>query len=706
MIVIGKRYGIDRDNEKSITLGKGSFGVVIQVRDTILHHDVAMKRMPSVYESFDDTKRVLRELRLLRLMRHESVLGILDAFIEEDEKDTIYFTTPQFDSDLSIATKKVEVYKKIASPAILISIMRQVLQGINYLHEMGVIHRDIKPANILIDFNSIRIKICDFGLARMLPLRSPTSKGNQNPLTEYVNTRWYRAPEVTLSNGQYGCEQDVWAAACTFIDLIFRQPLFPGKSCLKQLSLIIDMLGTPSKPDELAFTMTVPAMRYLCSLPSTKGTGIASFLKPRWNTLIIQFSVSFQDYFLVLITEMLAFDTKHRISAAAALTSTLFQPFFSNSNFYPVDAVPIPEQEEVKQPPIDMRDIERCSVALYPNNLRHLLRQEINLIHTTFLACSSSLTKKTMLSSIPFPTPPQTSLSRHRQDRPNTSRSCNNIAQLDDIMEVSETEESSSASPTEPKRSQSLTNVETAASSSSSSLTLTDMELALAAAYQAEIERKIPRPENGTERDDSSVPKNRRRSKNSECSPSRTNILDSFLGIASISPLKQNAERVPEEDNELNKCESHSQSNSQKVEKIRAPLVWTISDGKKHPHNPATTAATSDKIYPDKIPTRKKRPIADFFATVTSVVLMRGSSFRTDSSSGKSTTIDSVKIVSAKSEKNDDDKKNDTNDLNYDKIYDKNDDKTDTCEGEFKSGDSLDIPRAGSSKGSGTFFRF
>lgn len=383
MSLVGERYAVEWDLEKFPPLGKGSFGVVFKVRDTIYDTDCALKRMPSVYDSFDDTKRVLRELRLLRLMHHESILSVSDAFLEMDEKDTVFFTTPLFESDLSNTTKEAELYNRIASPPILIAIIRQVLEGLKYLHSVGIIHRDIKPANILIDYYTVRIKICDFGLARTLPFRSAAVK-TVSPVTEYVNTRWYRAPEVTLSNGQYGIEQDVWAAGCTFVDLIFRQPLFPGKSCLKQLSLIIDMLGTPEKPEDLAFTMTMPAMRYLISLPTAKGTGLGCFFKARWSGLLVDFCPTFQEYFVSLMSKMLTFDTKHRITASAALKIALFEPGFSSSGFYPMDSVKKPTIKPTL--PFDFRDIERCNVTQYPWNFRQIMRQEINAIHLRYIS--------------------------------------------------------------------------------------------------------------------------------------------------------------------------------------------------------------------------------------------------------------------------------------------------------------------------------
>lgn len=437
MSLVGERYAVEWDLEKFPPLGKGSFGVVFKVRDTIYDTDCALKRMPSVYDSFDDTKRVLRELRLLRLMNHDSILSVSDAFLELDEKDTVFFTTPLFESDLSITTKKAELYNRIASPPILIAIIRQVLEGLKYLHSVGIIHRDIKPANILIDYYTVRIKICDFGLARTLPFRSAAVK-TVSPVTEYVNTRWYRAPEVTLSNGQYGIEQDVWAAGCTFVDLIFRQPLFPGKSCLKQLSLIIDMLGTPEKPEDLAFTMTMPAMRYLISLPTAKGTGLGNFFKAKWSGLLVDFCPTFQEYFVSLMSKMLTFDTKHRITASAALKIPLFQPKFSSSGFYPIDNVKKPVVKQTL--PFDFRDIERCNVTQYPWNFRQIMRQEISAIHLRYLSSQPEIPPEAPQSPLTIIEVP-------------SSPNCPCITQKEQIFEESAVESPSADLPEGPETS-------------------------------------------------------------------------------------------------------------------------------------------------------------------------------------------------------------------------------------------------------------
>ncbi|KAF5913108.1 hypothetical protein HPG69_009059, partial [Diceros bicornis minor] len=114
------------------------------------------------------------------------------------------------------------------------SILWQTLQALNFCHKHNCIHRDVKPENILITKQGI-IKICDFGFARILI--------PGDAYTDYVATRWYRAPELLVGDTQYGSSVDVWATGCVFAELLTGQPLWPGKSDVDQLYLIIRTLG-------------------------------------------------------------------------------------------------------------------------------------------------------------------------------------------------------------------------------------------------------------------------------------------------------------------------------------------------------------------------------------------------------------------------------------------------------------------------------
>lgn len=128
--------------------------------------------------------------------------------------------------------------EKPFSEPIIRNIMFQILQGLNYIHKHGFFHRDIKPENLLCNGPEL-VKIADFGLAREIRSRPP--------YTDYVSTRWYRAPEVLLRSTKYSSPVDVWAVGCIMAELYTLQPLFPGRSEVDQIFRICTILGTPDK---------------------------------------------------------------------------------------------------------------------------------------------------------------------------------------------------------------------------------------------------------------------------------------------------------------------------------------------------------------------------------------------------------------------------------------------------------------------------
>jgi serine/threonine protein kinase len=102
--------------------------------------------------------------------------------------------------------------------------MYQLLRGMKYMHSAKILHRDLKPRNLLVNSNC-DLKICDFGLARA---NLPDMRVRAAQMTDYVATRWYRAPEVLLSFKKYTSAMDVWSAGCIFGELLLRKPLLPG----------------------------------------------------------------------------------------------------------------------------------------------------------------------------------------------------------------------------------------------------------------------------------------------------------------------------------------------------------------------------------------------------------------------------------------------------------------------------------------------
>jgi len=144
----------------------------------------------------------------------------------------------------------MEVYKdpsKIFDMNYMKSMLYQLLTGIAVIHSKRIIHRDLKPCNLLISQDGKVLKIADFGLSRKLSL----------PAHEYtveVCTLWYRAPEILLTNGDYGKPSDVWAAGCIFVEMINLKPLFVGDSSIDQLNQVFQKMGVPTENDWAGIT--------------------------------------------------------------------------------------------------------------------------------------------------------------------------------------------------------------------------------------------------------------------------------------------------------------------------------------------------------------------------------------------------------------------------------------------------------------------
>ena len=125
--------------------------------------------------------------------------------------------------------------------------MYQLLKALKFIHSAGIVHRDLKPSNILINSDSL-IKVCDFGLARSVM----SLTGKDIIMTDYVATRWYRAPEVLLGSTKYNTQADMWSVGCIFGELLNGTPMFPGTSTLSQLNKILEVTGKPNKEDILS----------------------------------------------------------------------------------------------------------------------------------------------------------------------------------------------------------------------------------------------------------------------------------------------------------------------------------------------------------------------------------------------------------------------------------------------------------------------
>jgi len=178
----------------------------------------------------------------------------------------------------------------------------QTLRALKALHSADVIHRDLKPSNLLLNANC-DLKVCDFGLARSVKTAEPSGT-ETGFMTEYVATRWYRAPEIMLTFKQYTkvgfikapwlhvCNDpdqaiDVWSVGCILAEMLSGKPLFPGRDYHHQLTLILDVLGTPTLDEFYAIT-TRRSRDYIRALPFRKKRPFAT-LFPNANPLAVDF---------------------------------------------------------------------------------------------------------------------------------------------------------------------------------------------------------------------------------------------------------------------------------------------------------------------------------------------------------------------------------------------------------------------------------
>ncbi|XP_061639099.1 cyclin-dependent kinase-like 1 isoform X2 [Phyllopteryx taeniolatus] len=215
--------------EKLAKIGEGSYGVVFKCRNRDTDQIVAVKKF---VESEDDPiikKIALREIRMLKQLKHVNLVNLLEVFRRKRRLHLVFEFCEQ------TVLNELEKHPRGVPEAQLKSIVWQTLQAVNFCHKHNCIHRDVKPENILLTKTGV-IKLCDFGFARILT-------GPEDDYTDYVATRWYRAPELLVGDTQYGPAVDVWALGCVFAELLSGTPLWPGKSDVDQLYLIRKSLG-------------------------------------------------------------------------------------------------------------------------------------------------------------------------------------------------------------------------------------------------------------------------------------------------------------------------------------------------------------------------------------------------------------------------------------------------------------------------------
>ncbi|KAG5332785.1 MK38B kinase, partial [Acromyrmex heyeri] len=215
-------------------VGSGAYGQVCSAVDTTTGQKVAIKKLARPFQSAVHAKRTYRELRMLKHMNHENVIGLLDVFHPSSSLEDfqhVYLVTHLMGADLNNIVRT----QKLSDDHVQF-LVYQILRGLKYIHSAGIIHRDLKPSNIAVN-EDCELKILDFGLAR------PT----ENEMTGYVATRWYRAPEIMLNWMHYNQTVDIWSVGCIMAELLTGRTLFPGTDHIDHLTRVLVLCGTPTE---------------------------------------------------------------------------------------------------------------------------------------------------------------------------------------------------------------------------------------------------------------------------------------------------------------------------------------------------------------------------------------------------------------------------------------------------------------------------
>eukprot|EP00440_Ansanella_granifera_P073619 gb/GFBE01079886.1/.p1 GENE.gb/GFBE01079886.1/~~gb/GFBE01079886.1/.p1 ORF type:complete len:486 (+),score=95.39 gb/GFBE01079886.1/:1-1458(+) len=298
-------------------VGSGAYGVVAAFKDNrTAGKNVAVKFVRNAFHDLFDGQRILREIRLLRCLSHDNIVSLRGLYSTGDRDcQDIYIMTDLMDTDLGKIIKSSEVLTEEHNRWFGYQILRALL----YIHSAGVVHRDLKPSNVLVN-KDCTVKLCDFGLARSVVGSQTPGTSSQQKLTEYVVTRYYRAPEVILLSSDYGAPIDIWAAGCTIAELIARKPLFKGKDPVDQIREIFKVLGTPAGNDLAWLSHNSSAVSFCRRFAGQPGQPL--------NTLLPKASQKA----LSAVKTMLIFDPHRRPAAAGCMRLPFFEGTYQKTD--------------------------------------------------------------------------------------------------------------------------------------------------------------------------------------------------------------------------------------------------------------------------------------------------------------------------------------------------------------------------------------
>ena len=329
-------------------VGEGAYGIVYKCKNLETGKYVAIKKFKEVGDELVK-KTMKRELKMLQKLHHPNIVDFQDAF---KRKGNLFLVFEFVEKNL---LEVLEEHPKGLDPNLIKHIIYQLCKAIKYLHEQKIIHRDIKPENLLITDN-METKLCDFGFARLI-------SGNSEKLTDYVATRWYRAPELLISQGEYNTEVDYWAIGCIMGELADGNPLFPGENEIDQIHCIQKVLGN----------LTDEQVDKFYSNPLFQGKNLLNITKP--ETLERKYLGKLNKQAINFMKGLLELDPKKRLNGVTVFQHPYLAKLASND---------IQMQKEQQQP--SMQQSEKNNTNLHLNNNNNNLLHNNNNTNTNNFA--------------------------------------------------------------------------------------------------------------------------------------------------------------------------------------------------------------------------------------------------------------------------------------------------------------------------------
>lgn len=350
-------------------IGRGSYGTVLAAKHLKQDRLFAIKRIEYPFSHRSVARQTLRELKILRLLKHENILSLEQVLLPKSLEDftDIYMVTPLMETDLF---SLIYHSKQVLLVDHIKFILYQILRGLKYQHSAKIIHRDLKPRNILVNSNC-EVRICDYGLARFYG--ESNSKSNSNLMTDYVVSRWYRAPELLLGNEVYDEKVDVWAVGCIMAEIFLRRPLFKGNDWKDQLVLILKHFPN-FNDDNLSFIENLNAVTFIKERTQNDYKSIGSYFIDSDMD-----SIGFD-----LLLRLLAFDPRKRLTIERALAHPFFQDFHCSA-------------DEPVRPPVDELEFDFEGESLSKTQLKQLIYNEIALHYGSTLKKNSNMCSRDTL---------------------------------------------------------------------------------------------------------------------------------------------------------------------------------------------------------------------------------------------------------------------------------------------------------------------